>query len=434
MFILSKDNSENYNARVFKLDAPEVHPNADKLQIFRLNHQQVITNLDYTKGELVVFFPIGCCINTDLVSFFNGFSDSSMNADKVTKGFFEKKGRVRAIRLRGEKVEGFILPAQVVMDFLKINLPPIEGTIFDSYDDIKLCEKYVPPTRNSGTNLGTGNKSKELTLKQRMIEGQFKFHVKTPNLKNTTKQLMGYKDRNVSVTYKVHGTSAIFSNVLVQRVLSWYEKVLIYFGVSVPTTEYKPVYASRQVIKGTVDNELQKEGFYKTNVWKETFDRIMDKGGIPEGYTIYGEIVGFTSDNGYIQGKYDYGCAEKESKLLVYRVTQTNPEGKVIELTWAQIKQFCRKYDLEFVPEFYEGNLGLFLKKNKITSEVKLIEKLTDLYNLEDNCYMCKNSVPTEGIVIKVDDLDECLVFKLKSFAFLQLENTLEEATIEDLN
>ena len=238
MFILSKDNSENYNAMIFKLDAPLKHPNADKLQIFKLNHQQVITNMDYNQGDIVAFFPIGCCINTDLVSQFNGFSDPLLNQDKSVKGFFEKRGRVRAIKLRDERVEGFILPITEIMSFLKITQVPVTGTVFDSYGDIILCKKYVAPSKNSGTNLGGSNKKRERSLKDMMIEGQFKFHVKTPNLKNTTKQLMGYKDRNVSVTYKVHGTSAIFSNVLVQRVLSWYEKVLIYFGVSVPTTEY----------------------------------------------------------------------------------------------------------------------------------------------------------------------------------------------------
>jgi len=41
----------------------------------------------------------------------------------------------------------------------------------------------------------------------------------------------------------------------------------------------------------------------------------------------------------------------------------------------------------------------------------------------EKNCFMCKNSVPEEGIVIRKEGLFGYDAFKLKSFRFLEFES-----------
>lgn len=435
MFLLSAEHNENYIGRIAKLDKPIKHDNADKLQKFRVNHQQVVTNLEYKEGDLVAFFPVGSCINKELISFIDGFEDPTLNKNTTVKGYFNKHGRVRAIRLRGEQVEGFILPISIILDFLQIALPPTEGTLFDSYGDKILVEKYVPPrTRGGGANLGKSDKKDERALKHRMVEGQFKFHVKTPNLKNTVGSLLSAPNKDISITYKMHGTSAIFSNVLIKRNLSKFERVLKFFGYKVPEVEYSPLYASRQVIKGTATEELSKEGFYNTNVWKNTFNKLMLESLLPQGFTIYGEICGYTATGECIQKGYDYNIPYGQDKLFVYRITHTSPDGFVVELSMQQIIEFCSKYNLLTVPILYLGTLRQFMEDYEIKDDKDFISTVSTLYRIEENCYLCKNKVPAEGVVIKVEDLSECIVHKLKSFNFTQEESKEDEVNIEDLN
>lgn len=440
MFKLSKGYNENYIGQIVKLDAPTKHENADKLQIFTINNQQVITNLDYKQGDLVAFFTVGSQLNKDFVKYFNGYSNPLLNADGVTKSYFDNHARIKAIRLRGSAVEGFILPIQVLLDFLGSNIKVIPGIQFDSYNNILLVQKYIIQSRNTGANLGKVNSEVSKGLRDRMIENQFKFHIKTNNLKNYTSTILdlnsrrGGEDIGMSITYKVHGTSAIFSNVLIQRNLNWFERLLLKLGVNIPTSEYEQLYASRQVIKGSIKDENTKEGYYTTNVWKEVFEELIKENNIPKGYTIYSEIVGFTSNNGFIQKGYDYGCDPNQKKMFVYRITNTNPDGKCIELSWSQIKDFCKDYNLLYVPELYNGKLSEFFKNHKIKNDKMLIDTLSSIYNIEGDCTMCNNKVPTEGIVLRVENLNQFVVFKLKSHNFVMAESNLEVATMEDEN
>lgn len=434
MFQVSKEANENYLAIVATLDAPIKHPNADKLQIFKINYQQVVTNLDYKEGDKVVFFPVGSAINPGLVKSFNGFENKELNDDPTVKGYFDKNGRVRAIRLRGEQVEGFILPIDVIATYIGISDDEFNDVSeFDSYGNLILVTKYIPKTRNQGTNLGSGNKKKEHTLKSMQIAGQFRFHEKTPNLKNNIRTLDLYGNRNIAISYKLHGTSAVFSNVLVKKKLTRIDKILQFFKYPTQTVEYQKMYASRQVIKGTIEKEnTSNQSYYSDNVWKHVFDQIKDK--LPKGYTLYGEICGYTSTGQYIQKGYDYGIPFGESHFFVYRITQTNPSGTVIELTMPQILQFCEKHELSVVPIFYMGGLQQFIVENGISGPDQVIPSLSAKYNIESDCFLCKNKVPTEGIVLKVDDLNEFIAFKLKSFNFTQEESKEEESNIEDNN
>ena len=65
---------------------------------------------------------------------------------------------------------------------------------------------------------------------------------------------------------------------------------------------------------------------------------------------------------------------------------------------------------------------------------VKLLE---NQYN-EKDCYICKNKVPEEGIVLRLSEkLDKFEAFKLKSFKFLEKESKdadKEISNIEDEN
>src|SRR5699024_4707956 len=76
---------------------------------------------------------------------------------------------------------------------------------------------------------------------------------------------------------------------------------------------------------------------------------------LPKGYTLYGELLGYTPTGQVIQKKYDYGCRQGEMKLEVYRVTHTTPDGLTTELSYPQIKEFCDKVELNASHLFFYG-------------------------------------------------------------------------------
>lgn len=73
------------------------------------------------------------------------------------------------------------------------------------------------------------------------------------NIRRNTFKLH-YED-NVGVTYKLHGTFFIVSNIMVKRSLGLIEKVLKILGVKVQDTKYDFLYCSRKVVKNKFYND-----------------------------------------------------------------------------------------------------------------------------------------------------------------------------------
>lgn len=430
MFKKSENHNINYCAKIIKLGEPVKHKQADRLQGWLIDHNRVWTNMDYNEGDTVVYFPLECCINPELLSYLNLFRDKTKNSNPEEAGFFDDNGRVRALKLRGEPSEGFLLPLQEVLDWLST----VEGTTritepddnqeFDCYisyvdeTPIQICKKYIP--KNSRVQ-GTGNKSQaKKKLTEQIVEGQFNLHRDTEQLKKHIDEVN--PGDIISITYKLHGTSAVFSNILVKRVLSRFERFLKWCGVNIQETKYGNVYSSRTVIKDVDGIKHSEGGFYGTDIWGIVNDEIKDK--ILQGYSIYGEIVGFLPDGKAIQSKYDYGCEPNQHAFYVYRITHTNPEGHVHELGWQDLKDYCNKFGLNHVPEMYFGkainHLDFFQEIENDFSGI-LLQELMNRY-LEKDCHMCSNKVPAEGIVLRIEKGNKP-AFKLKSFRFLGMES-----------
>jgi hypothetical protein len=115
---ISEKANHNYLAKVVELTNLRKHENADRLQCAAIDGNNVITGLDAQNGSLYVYFPLESAINKEFLSWSNSFEDKELNQNKEVKGFFNKKGRVRAIRLRGERSEGYIVPVQSVSDWI----------------------------------------------------------------------------------------------------------------------------------------------------------------------------------------------------------------------------------------------------------------------------------------------------------------------------
>lgn len=438
-------NDTNYRAKVVKLGEPKKHPNADKLQIFTIDYQSIITDLSYKQGDNVIYFPLECVINKGLISYFNGFSDAALNRDKLSKGFFNNQGRVRAVRLRQEASEGFVLKLKELTDWLITNnfhFPKWElDQEFDSYNDLLICNKYVPVSRQNNER----NPKQKQSVKgiSRLVDGQFRLHNDTENLRRNIEKL--HLTDIIGIHYKKHGTSFVVGNILVNKNLNWKQKILLKLGVDVNKQHYDIVYSSRKVVKNEYETQ-NTQGYYDSDIWGVVAEELRPI--LPKGFTVYGEILGYTATGGVIQSMngldYDYGCEKGEHKTYIYRVTQTNEDGFVTELTDTQIKDFCKKFELNYADTFYYyGTVLNYLKEIIPNYDVEdddwrttFIKELETIYN-EKDCWMCKNKLPEEGIVVRVNKFFGYEAYKLKSFKFLEGETKqldTEQPNIEDQN
>ena len=430
----AEPHNKNYCAVVVALKNFVDLPNCDNVKAALIFGNSVIVGKDQQPGDVGLFFPVETALSTEFLAANNLYRKPEWgNVDGDKKGFFEQHGRVKAMKFRGHKSEGFWIPL-AALEYLGYAFPdPInfkEGLEFDEIDGHPICQKYVPK-RNPGRAV-QNRQGRKASPADRLLEGQFRFHADTEQLRRNMHAL--HPDTWISISDKWHGTSAIFANVLTQRELPWYERVLRALGVKVQEADYGYAWASRRVIKG-VDGE-EKSGtahWYDTDIWGVVGKEVADR--IPKGYTVYGEIVGYTPTGEAIQKGYHYGCEVGSHKFLVYRATVTNQEGKVLELSWLQLKEFCAKYGFEMVREIFYGTVAdwvcllndvYFCDDNYFSDENwrdNLLQEFEKMYVADQMCPFNKNEVPAEGIVIRLEHLDCYEAYKLKSFLFLKRES-----------
>lgn len=415
--------SENYTAKVFKITEYKKHPNADKLWMVTVDYNTIITGVEPVIGSLYVYFPVLSIIDGEFIKHINGFSDSTLNSDTTVKGFFGSKPRVKPIKLRGEKSEGYIHPVQAIEEFYSVSLK--EGQEFNSINGAEVCKKYVIKTIKS--NINSPKKPKQ----SRVIDGQFHFHNDTSNFRKNVDKIE--PTDLIEISYKKHGTSLIVGNVLVKKSLSAMEKFLKWCGVDVIESEYDVLYSSRKVLK---NDALEKEHshYYKSDIWGLAADRIKDI--IPKGYTLYCEIVGQTPTGEWIQKNYDYGASLNDFKVYVYKITNTNSDGFVINLSTPQIKEFCDKYNLNFSDTLlYYGHAKNVFPELEVSTHwhEEFLKKLEEKYVYDGNCHMCSNKVPREGIVIVKQNMFEYEAYKLKTFQFLNMESKEQDEEVVNI-
>lgn len=244
----------NYLSKVVKLEGLRKHEKADRLQCVTIDGFNVITGLDAQDGMLYIYFPAESALNAEYLSWSNSYEDKELNADKEKKGFFNKHGRVRNIKLRSEKSEGYIVPVADLATWLsektgnKVTFAESDvNTEFDYFDDIKISEKYINRSALKQQGLGGSKNEKKAARQSKLVEGQFRFHIDTSHL---SKNMHNISPNDViSITNKLHGTSFITGKVLCKKPLTWFEKLLKRFGVNIVDTHYDTVYSSRKVIK-----------------------------------------------------------------------------------------------------------------------------------------------------------------------------------------
>lgn len=420
----------NYAATVVALDRFVDLPNCDNVKHAIIYGACVVVGKDEPAGALGLFFPVETALSPEFRFENNLNREVSTNCDTTAKaGFFEHHGRVKCMKFRGHKSEGFWIPI-AALDYLFIG-PEKDGALadvyqpglqFDAIGEHVICSKYYS-RRNPGRL--SKNQTPREKAADRLLDGQFKFHYDTPKLAWHADLIK--PDTIITITDKWHGTSAVFGRLLAKRELGWKDKVAQWLGISVNEVGYEDVWASRKVIKGVGASVTDKLGYYGEDVWAQVFGTVKDK--IPDGYTVYGEIVGYTPTGAAIQsfgGKsWAYGCAPGNHRFMVYRVTFTGPNSAPRDLTWLQMVDFCTRQGFETVELIYHGDAAWWAQWDADATcypfQEVFFRKLDSLVHGRPDKH--NPGFPAEGIVLTVEDGAPVRQgYKSKSFDFLEQE------------
>lgn len=406
-----ENKNHNYCATIVRIHNLINLDGLDNLVGFPILGYQSLLSKDHEIGELGILFTAETKLSYDFCHKNNLYRKPQYNADPEKVGYLETNNRIRAIKLRGHISSALFMPLSS-LSYLGVDAKDFnEGDSFTHINGIEVCSKYIAKLPNEGKQNKVKGKNKKFS---RVDNTLFPEHCDTDNYWKNIKNL---SDNDwVVVTQKIHGTSARFANTLVKRKLNWKEKFARLLGVKVEEYEYDTIAGSRRVIKDIKGSDSFNH-FYDVDLWNHHLNKIQHL--IPTGFIIYGEIVGWASKNKAIQKNYTYHVPNGSSELYVYRVCTINSSGIVVDLSWEQVKTFCKNNGLKHVPEIWQGYHKDF--DESIYMDKKYVEDLRLL-----NCLpLSKGCKVDEGVCVRVDNKLNPYLLKAKCPEFLQHETKL---------
>ena len=466
----SKDFTEEYCCSVVRVGELEPVENSDNLMRTVVNGERIVVNKqDVRQGDVMLYVSNECQISDWFLSANNMYRhyEKNANCDKVDGriredpdflktdegkrmvGYFEDNGRVKMIKLRGCPSFGVLFKPDTMWlaiagnEILKglprspkdIDWEQEVGQDFDTIDGMLFVQPYVPK-RNEPRQHGQKGTARWDRL-NRMVPGQFRLHYDTAPLR---KHLMDFKPQTaIDVTVKMHGTSFICANVLTKTPLRffklrrWVNRLAGRELIKEARQEYGMVVSSRKVIKNEWNDQCEHpEGFYGVDIWSEYGNIIYPY--LDRGLTVYGEICGWLPGGKAIQKDYDYHCLPDDNFLMLYRATQRTDEGlrelsidEVIELTDVIMARMADAGDTNVGRLFsirnvrlWQGTIEQLIGQGGDMRDFP--DRLAEVCRIEQREPLCRNKVPREGVVVRIQGDEVAEAFKLKSLAFLERE------------
>lgn len=375
-----------------------------------LGHQ-ALTTRGIQPGDLRVVFTAETQLSEDYCAINSLYRDETLNKDPAEKGYLEKNRRVRALKLRGHVSNALLMPVSS-LEFTGVGIGQLTaGDTFDTLKGHDICCKYEIPVKPQHYH----GKSKVAKAFRRVDHKLFPEHLETDQYWRNKHLLK--PDREAVITQKLHGTSWRGGHVPVRRELKFWQRP---FKRWIPEYEYDVVFGSRKVIKDP--NNPRQQHFYINDIWTEYGKKVTDL--IPEGYLVYGELIGYTPDGGQIQKNYTYHLRQGEADLYVYRVAFINSAGVLADLSWDGVKDFCRARGLKWVPELARVRpIATFDIDDYL--DTYLDKRLADFggWN-EPALIVSSHKTVDEGVCIRQEGLVP-LILKAKSPVFLEHETKL---------
>ena len=442
-----------YNAYVTTIKNVRKHPNADRLQLGECFGNTVCVNLDYTEGQVGVYFPTDGQLSVAFAEANNLLRKKDAEGNNIGGYMDENKRNVTSIRLRGEKSDGLFLPLECLKSFGDISTLKVGDTI-TVFNGHEICTKYIP-RRNPSKNSAGGNKTRK---KKVDVSPLFIEHADTEQL---AYNLSAFKPGDeIEITLKMHGTSQRTGHL---PVFKKYKRTLL---DRILRREGTPVY-DWGYVSGTRRTVLEnyEGGYYGSNEFREQHSKFFE-GKLWKGEEVFYEVVGFThtgapimatADNKKINDKefvkqygkittFSYGCEPNpkiftgyndsiygyqnepvtvnipQSDIYVYRMTITNEDGNVVEYTPDFTRYRCEQMGVKTVPVFWKGFLQ---EMNENETAGEYAQRLAEMYY--DGPDPVGKTHVREGVVVRILNRPKFAAYKHKNFSFKVLEGIIKD-------
>lgn len=327
------------------------HPNAERLEIAKVYDSNVIVPLGVFKaGDEVIYIP-----------------DSAVLSEKLESILFEPGSkitlhnrRLRAIKIRGVVSQGMIVNPTMpeIMDMLE-KCQPKELAMDSDLSEYLGVTKYSPPVSSLPGLMQTNPNANPYKVKE------FKEYTDIEHGKYYDRVLQD--GEMVVITQKLHGTSARYG-YFPRPAISLLDKARKFLGL-LPGWQF--CWGSRRSQiqskpgKSHPGFKSDKHGVDFGDVYTKIAAQENLRFKIPRGYSVYGEIVGWGIQKGYL-----YNCGLNKHDFYVYDVMYNGNW-----LDYVDMVGFCIDYNLKMVPQLYYGpyskeKVDEMLIVNKISLEV----------------------------------------------------------------
>jgi hypothetical protein len=419
---LIEPENKDYAAYIVKLPKSVKLEGLDNLVGYPLLGTQALAAKDTDYGDLALVFTAGTQISEEFAYKNNLHRHADKNEDQSQTGYLEDNRHLRSMKLKGHSSGALIMKLDSLSYIKKLDISQFKaGDVFDRIGGHEICAKFISKKVRAQQIF---EKNKKIWT--RVDEKFLPQHYDTDSFFKNSHVIP--ENIDVTVTQKLHGTSIRIANTIVQRVLTHKDKFAKMLGVKVEGTEYDYVYGSRRVIKDK--NNPSHVHFYDTDIWTTEGGKLKDL--IPQGYLVYGELIGYTPEGAPLQSKYTYDVPHTQANLYVYRVAHINPEGVVTDLVYDQIVEFCRDRGLRVVPLLWRGKYKDFKPEDWVDYVAADGTEYSTLHKYHEDGYpqavpLSKDSECDEGVVIRAEGLAP-YTLKCKSATFMAYDqkNTQE--------
>lgn len=413
------------------------HSNADRLQCTEVFGQNVIVDLSYREGQRVVFFPSDGQLSIEYATDNNLVRVKDENGNNIGGYMDAEKRNVTAIRLRGEKSEGLVLPIETLSKYTDISQLK-DGDQITVLSGHEICRKYIPRGRNRQRNNIDGNEKRKNNKRKKKLTSEtitypfFEEHKDTAQL---AYNMSAFKPGDtIYITRKLHGTSArVGKTIKVTKKTNWLRR-LLHISPKI-SKEVSVVSGSRRVVLKDI---TKNDGYYSDNSFRKKYhDLLKDK--LPEGMEIFFEIVGWVNKSTPIMASvsnkgvkekefvkkfgdtttFSYGCEPGESEMYVYRMTATTADGTIIELPWETVEVWCDKLGVRHVPD---------LEKFIFTTPEDLRKRVNKYLDGMPADEIGKTHI-AEGVVVRIDNREMFTAYKDKTFEFKVIESIIKDTS-----
>lgn len=412
-----------YKAYITKITNLRKHSNADRLLVGECFGNNVIVSLEYTEGQVGVYFPVDGKLSEEFCTINDLVRRKDEMGNNVGGYLDPDKRNITAIKLRGEKSDGLFLSLDCLAKYTDVTKLEV-GLAFDTINGKQICEKYIPRQTKTRTP-STYTQKKKVKVKEYPY---FAEHVDTEQLAYNINNFK--KGDIIYLTLKMHGTSqrtAITPRVKVKKP-NFIQKL---FGVKPKNiVNYECVSGTRRVV---LDNFEKDTSYYGGDLFRKQWHDFFAKR-LNNGEEVFYEVLGYTDSGKLIMGeadnkktkdkdfikqygettKFTYGCEPNNCVAYVYRMTYTSPDGLVIEYPTELVMRRCEEMGIPFVPVFEK-----FIFRTK-ADLMKRVEKYYDGTDPVGKTHI------REGVVVRIDNRPLFKAYKHKNFNFKVLEGIVK--------